>query len=237
MTPALTTNSPIPLYKQAADHLKDSISKGRLLPGDQIPSETQLMKEFNVSRITIRAAISELVEEGILTRSQGKGTFVSHYKTLYPAYDKAGFHNSCKLAGVVPYTRFLNIEWVYPSNKYIKLWNIGPQDKIIRLQRLRSVDGIPIMLETNHFPESFSYLFDENLNNSLFAVLQKHDFEFTVRSRTLEICFPSLEEATLLDISTSVPLLLFQDVHNDRNGHATFTSKELYNSNRTKFHF
>ena len=76
MSKLINPNSVVPMYKQVLNILNEKISSGELKPGDKLPSEAALIKEYGVSRITIRAAITELVEEGILARSQGKGTFV-----------------------------------------------------------------------------------------------------------------------------------------------------------------
>ena len=98
---SINPNSPVPLYKQVLDILNDQIARQELKFGDKLPSEAELMKQFGVSRITVRAAISELVEDGILERSQGKGTFVALPKVSHPANDNIGFNRSCVLAGCV----------------------------------------------------------------------------------------------------------------------------------------
>ena len=84
MNTLINPNSSIPMYKQAIQFINELISKKNLQPGMKIPSEAELVKSLGVSRITIRSAITEMVEEGLLTRSQGKGTFVSlpHKKIL-----------------------------------------------------------------------------------------------------------------------------------------------------------
>lgn len=70
----------IPLYQQLADIIRNSITSGELKYGDKIPTEVELSEKYNVSRITVRAAINELVESGFLIKKQGKGTFVSKPK-------------------------------------------------------------------------------------------------------------------------------------------------------------
>ena len=84
----INPNSAIPMYKQVLNIIKNRIDSGELKPGDKLPPETTLLKEFDVSRITIRSAIMELVEDGTLIRSQGKGTFVAEKKAVYQVNDK-----------------------------------------------------------------------------------------------------------------------------------------------------
>ena len=74
MSTVINPNSIIPMYKQVLNILNEKISNGELKPGDKLPSEADLMHQFGVSRITIRGAISELVEDGRLARSQGIGS-------------------------------------------------------------------------------------------------------------------------------------------------------------------
>ena len=237
MSTLINPNSIIPMYKQISNILTEKITNGELKAGDKLPAEAELMKQFGVSRITVRTALSEMVEDGILARSQGKGTFVATRKSVHPADDRIGFNHSCILAGKPPSTKLLSIEWVYPSKKQMDRWGLNPQDKIICSKRLRYVDNIPTMIEVNHYPASFSYLFEEDLNQSLFEILKEHKFQFTVSQRTLEICFPTPEECRLLNIKTNTPLLLFRDEHNDTSGNPSFLSKQLYNTQHLKFYF
>ena len=234
---SINPNSPVPLYKQVLNILNDQIARQELKFGDKLPSEAELMKQFGVSRITVRAAISELVEDGILERSQGKGTFVALPKVSHPANDNIGFNRSCVLAGKKPSTKLLSIEWVYPSQSQMNFWHLKNDDRIICSKRLRFVDNHPTMIEINHYPASFSYLFDENLTGSLFEILKKHDYNFYVSERTLETCFPTSEESKLLELKPNTPLLLFKDTHKDLLENPSFLSKQLYNTQHLKFYF
>lgn len=237
MSIVINPSSIIPMYKQVLNILNEQIASGELKSGDKLPSEAELMRLFKVSRITIRAAITEMVEDGILERSQGKGTFVALPKTKHPANDTVGFNRSCILAGKTPSTELLSIDWVYPTRKHMEFWNISSQEKIICSKRLRYVDDIPTMIEVNHYPPSFSYLFEEDLNQSLFETLKKHKYSFIVSVRTLETCFPTADECKLLKIKSHMPLLLFRDIHKDMSGNPSFLSKQVYNTQHLKFYF
>ena len=72
------TNTFVPLYYQLKQHIEAQIRSGTWQPGDQVPSEAVLGENFHVSRTTVRQALGELVNQGMLTRVQGKGTFVAH---------------------------------------------------------------------------------------------------------------------------------------------------------------
>ena len=237
MPTIVNPNSIVPMYKQVLDILNEQISRGELKPGDKLPSEAELMRLFGVSRITIRSAIAELVEDGILARAQGKGTFVDLPKTDHPANDSVGFNRSCILAGKTPTTKLLHIDWILPTQRHMEFWKIPSQEKIICSKRLRYVDNVPIMVEVNHYPPSFSYLFEEDLNQSLFEILKKHNYHFVESERTLETCFPNAEECKLLEIKPNTPLLLFRDTHMDIEGNPSFLSRQIYNTQHLKFYF
>lgn len=77
----LAFSSANPLYQQLMDDIKLDISNQKYRHGDKIPSETELAEIYNVSRITVRRAVSELCDEGYLAKHQGKGTFVTHRRS------------------------------------------------------------------------------------------------------------------------------------------------------------
>lgn len=238
MSELINPNSVIPMYKQISNILNDKISSGEWKPGDKLPSEASLTKEYGVSRITTRAALSELVDEGVLARSQGKGTFVAAPKTDYKANDLVGFSRSCILAGKTPSTKVLDVEMVYPSKKQMEFFGIKETDKVIRTRRLRYVDGNPTLIEINHYPSSFSFLLQEDLEGSLFDLLQnKYHIEVLNELRSLEICYPTKEEMALLNLKKNTPLLLFRDNQRNAAGEPLFLSKQLYNTEHLKFYF
>ena len=238
MSDLINPNSIIPMYRQILNILNDKITSKELKPGDKLPSEAALIKEYGVSRITIRAAITELVEKGILARSQGKGTFVATPKSSYKANDLVGFSRSCLLAGKPPSTKVLSVEMVDPTPKYMEFFGIKGTDKIVCTRRLRYVDGIPTMIEINHYPSGFSFLLEENLEGSLFELLQnKYGIEVVNDLRSLEICYPTKDEMTLLNLKKSTPLLLFRDTQKGASRNPLFLSKQLYNTEHLKFYF
>lgn len=237
MATVVNPNSAVPMYKQVFTIISDWIASGELKPGDRIPSEAELIEEFGVSRITVRSAIAELVEDGVLTRSQGKGTFVAAPKSVYKANDLVGFSRSCILAGKTPSTKLISIEYVLPMAKQSEFFRIPDTENIICTKRLRSVDGVPTMFEVNYYPAKFSFLFEENLEGSLFEIFQKHNLEIVNKVRTLETCFPTKEECELLNLSKNTPLLLFKDTQADPADNPLFLSKQLYNTEYLKFYF
>ena len=99
-----------PLYMQLKNSLTEAIQSGRYAPGDPVPTETQLCAQYGVSRITVRRAISELQDEGLLEKRHGKGTFVSFRRMETSLVDLAGFSDSYSLMGYKVSKVLLGIE-------------------------------------------------------------------------------------------------------------------------------
>jgi ABC-type glycerol-3-phosphate transport system substrate-binding protein len=109
----------IPLYRQLKEILEERIREGEFRAGKRLPTEKELCQEFGVSRITVRQALSELINEGLLFRRQGSGTFVSYHPPLRVK----------PLRVIVPEER-----WIPPLRKAVKLYNEGRQGEEVRLE-------------------------------------------------------------------------------------------------------
>ena len=150
---AITKDSPIPLYFQLKELLRQEIESGRWQPGQQIPSETEMCEAFGISRTVVRQALRELEYHGLLYREQGKGTFVAEPKISESlVQDLSGFYEDMVAKGLTPVTRVLRQE-IQPANKKVARYlHIQPGDEIVFIERVRSVGGEPIVLVTTYLP-------------------------------------------------------------------------------------
>ena len=110
----LNKNSSVPLYQQLIDEIKSQITQGDLKEGDKIPTEVELSEIYNVSRITIRKAIELLVEDEILIKRQGIGTFVAAKKLNRNMNGFMGFSQSCLAEGRRPGTQLMKAD-LFPA--------------------------------------------------------------------------------------------------------------------------
>lgn len=150
----LQQNSVIPLYHQLMERLKESIERESWKPGDKIPSENQLMDEYGVSRNTAKKAIEELVQEGILYRIQGKGTFVAKPKLQQSLMGFYSFRKVLKENGLNPKDIILKIEEVKPSKKIMNALQLDGNENVIEMKRLRCANNEPFILESSFIPKS-----------------------------------------------------------------------------------
>ena len=105
----LQTESSSPLYHQLMQRITDDIEKGNYPVGSRIPPEHELAAAYRVSRVTVRRALAELTQEGLLERKQGKGTFVSVPRISRNLKSINSFHDSCRQSGITAGTRVIHV--------------------------------------------------------------------------------------------------------------------------------
>lgn len=133
-------------------------------------------------------------------------------------------------------TKVVDVSWIYPTMSDTQYLDIEEDTTILCTKRLRFVDDVPTMIETNHYGKGFSFLEGEDLNRSLYDILQKHKITLGKSIRTLEVVYANAQEASLLNIKKGEALLLFTDKHQDEKGKPLFVSKQVYCTERLKFY-
>src|SRR5215471_6136578 len=140
-------NSPVPRYHQLKEILREKIRAGELKPGDLIPSERELSETYGISRMTARQAITELVNEGVFYREQGKGTFVTRNKITQQLMRLTGFTEDIRSRGQLPSTKVLVAEMRPASEVVAEKLRISMGQLVFCIQRLRLADGEPLAIE------------------------------------------------------------------------------------------
>src|SRR5512137_1074852 len=149
-------NDYLPRYYQLANILRERIASGELEAHQSIPSERQLEELYSVSRTTIRQAIDLLVRQGFLYREHGRGTFVSPQKLQKGISELTSFTEDMKQRGLVPGQKILEIGMVEAPEKVRQHLELpAGSDAVLRIERLRLGDGVPMGLQTSYysFPE------------------------------------------------------------------------------------
>ncbi len=141
-----------PLYIKIKEDLINKITEDKFKIDEKIPSENELTQLYDVSKITIRKSLYELVNEGYLYREQGKGTFVAKRK-INRLLNLMSFTEEMRSKGLECKSKVLNLEKV-KDKTIAKEMDILPTESIIKVERLRLVDNNPIALQTSYIPES-----------------------------------------------------------------------------------
>ena len=225
----------VPLYLQIAQDIKGKIDRKEIAANSRIPTEAELSKAYQVSRITIRKALEILVDEEILVRRQRIGTFVSDKKLSRNLNHFMGFTKICELNGKKAGTNFLSAELVRAMPSDVKRLELLEHDKVFRIRRLRYCDDVPVILEENHFPKEYAYLLAEDLNGSLNEILNRHGVSLVGGSKIIGVCYANREEARLLNIKENDALILSKDVVHDAAGNAVYWGKEVINVERYEY--
>ena len=209
----LERNNPKTLHQQLKDILMESIESGQWGPDERIPSENQLSETYGLSRMTVRAALTDLVREGLLYRVQGKGTFVSGKISTYsPSY--IGIRQQLEEQGFQVETRLTESGEVASTEAVAKALGIPVGSPVFRIQRVRYVKGEPIGIHTTYLETRYSgRLTPELLEKEQLCVLLS-DFYGLDKKRadeTLEAVRATGREAQLLHVEPGHPLLLLKD--------------------------
>lgn len=216
----LDLDSPLPLYYQLKVHILDRIASGAWKPGERIPSESEIGAEFNISRTTTRQAIGELVNDRVLNRRHGVGTFVALPRIEKRITKLTGFTQDMRARGLKPSSRVLEQAVIEATAMTIKRLVIPADERIILIKRLRLADDEPMGIDIVSFPYSrFSGLLEEDLaGNSLYDLLQTRYNTIPTRSEmalSATACLP--EYARYLEIPRASPVLQIERTTFDQN--------------------
>ncbi len=232
----LLSVSSSPLYHQLKQRIAEDIEKGNYPVGSRIPPEHELENIYQVSRVTVRRALAELTSDGLLERKQGKGTFVSVPALSRDMKSIHSFHDSCRKSGKRAGTRVIRIAEKPADASDCEELGLSPGEHVIETIRVWRADGIPVAIETNHFPMAYAYLENENLSGSLYQVLRQYGIEPDQATHEISLVFADSINASLLDIQTGDPLIRLREVVYDQKGRPLHNSIQLICGDRYTTH-
>jgi GntR family transcriptional regulator len=231
--------SKIPLYYQLKEQIKKNILKGYYKEGDLIPSERELSDQYELSSTTIRRALNDLVQENFLERKAGKGTFVRRRKVVRDLRKVIGFTKNMQEMGLNPSTQVLAIK-VLNANPYAReRLGLLKGDKIVRLERLRLADGMPMMLETRYIRSDLCPGIEkENLSSSLWKVFENtYGLKPNRHTQNMNIATLSGHAANLLTLPENTHVFLIRGVTYVRDNEAIECEESLYRSDKYELAF
>ena len=154
-TKTIDKNIPVPLYYQLKELILEAINENKYTAGDVIPTEKEISSYYQISRTTVRQAIGELVQEGILYRVKSKGTFVAEPKIKQEYISKIqSFNDEILHRGMTPSTEVLQfrvLEGEEIPAEVIEAFQLSAEEKVIFLHRKRMADGRPIVHSKTFF--------------------------------------------------------------------------------------
>ena len=230
----LHSDSASPLYRQLMQRIRADIASGVYPVHSRIPSEAELGQTYQVSRVTVRKALAELTEEGLLRRMQGKGTYVCAPRLRTNLREVTSFHEACRMMGCVPGTKVISAQVIHAEEKLREELTLQGE-AAVEIIRLRTADGEPVMLETNCFATDYAYLLEENLNDSLYHLLGKRGVEAANGRHEISLCHATAQQAKLLDVEVGTALLRLDQVIYDQHDAPLHTSHQVIRGDRFTF--
>ncbi|MDQ0225928.1 GntR family transcriptional regulator [Metabacillus niabensis] len=233
----INKNSPIPLYYQLKEHIKEMIEKGELKPGDSLPPEREYAENHQISRMTVRQAFTELVNEGYLFRLQGKGTFIAERKIEQPLHGLTSFTEDMKARGFEPGSQLIQFEIVSSTSPIARQLLIPEYGPVYEIKRIRLADGVPMALETNYISANLiKGLTEQIVNQSLYAYIEENlNLKIHQASQIIESSIASQTEANYLKIAKGAPVMLIQRNTYLQDGTPLELVKSVYRADRYKF--
>lgn len=231
-------NSPIPLYYQLAEWIREEISAGHFTPGSQLPSERELSDRMGISRMTVRQAISYLVSEGLLVSHQGVGTFVAEPKLVHNTLNLLGFTEEMTRQGEHVTSQVLEQEVVSASRQVAGHLQLADGGEVVKIVRLRRVNSVPLLLETSFVPLALCPGLEnaDLADQSLYALMaSEYHIQLQRSSQSLEVTVVNEYEQQLLGVDARMCMLLLRGVTYARNEQPVEYFKALYRGDRFKF--
>jgi GntR family transcriptional regulator len=202
----------LPKYYVLQQNLIKSIERGEFEPGKPIISERELVEKYQVSRITVRKAIDELVNEGFLYRIQGKGTFIREESGSQNLFSLNSCTEDVRKLGKIPSKKTVFSIKVAADEKRSRELNVTKGDLLYSFGRITYADDEPINYTINYIPEKLFPGLDvyDLEQNSLYKILESHyDVQINRGKRTVEAVIAGPEIAGYLGINPDMPVILF----------------------------
>ncbi|MBL0885212.1 GntR family transcriptional regulator [Myceligenerans indicum] len=224
----LDRSGPVPLYFQISSRLEAAIQDGTLPAGSRLENEVALGSRLGLSRPTIRRAIQELVDKGLLVRRRGIGTQVVHGKVTR-SVELTSLYEDLERSGQEPTTQIVSMEVGKADEKAAEELGIEKGRPVLRIRRVRSADGVPIAILDNTLPEQYRDLDADDLAKyGLYQLLRARGVTMRVAKQRIGARDATGVEAGLLDIPKGAAVLTMTRTAFDNAGRAVEWGQHCY---------
>jgi GntR family transcriptional regulator len=205
--------------------------------GEPLPSELELCEALGVSRPTLRAAVEELVDEGLLVRRPGRGTFTGPSRVAQPLSPTAGVANSFRvpLSEGVWESRTLSFELSSAGPRLARALSVSPSEPVVKVERLRVVNGAPLAVERIHVPQKYvpDITADDLQQGSFYQLLHsRYGITMARAAQSIEATVTDERESGFLDVPPYSPALLFDVTTRDTRDLVIEYTRAVYRGDR-----
>lgn len=233
--------SHVPIYLQIEKILTKKISNGELKSGDPIPSETELVNQYQVSRMTARKAVDYLVRQGTVERQRGRGTFIKQTDSTLKMQLPLDSHlTSSEVASTLKspiINKVLHLEKTVAPKEVCQKLGITLDTPVWFMKRLRLIGNIPFVYESSYMLADplFPDLTEEDLNNSKYEYMEKKGHRVNRSQKEIAAKLPSEEVREMLGLKREEPVLFAQSLASVENNGVCEVSDIYYNQDHYTF--
>ncbi|MFS0724347.1 UTRA domain-containing protein [Paenibacillus sp. 1P07SE] len=234
----LDVSSQTPLYAQLKQIIKEEISRGVYKSGQKLPPESEMCDTYGVSRVTVRRAITDLVEEGFLYSQQGKGSYVQETKMKRELISVGSFSDITTASGKKPSAQILSNVIIEADEKLADIFKGREGDRVLKLHRLLYIDHSPFIIETSYFPLGLLPDLEQHIGESLstYQILKKrYGIEPSYSEKTLEVVQSLEYEANLFRCDRGELLYRIDKISYDAEDRPLHYSQSLYMTSKVMF--
>jgi GntR family transcriptional regulator len=186
--------------------------------GDLLTTDERVQEAFGVSRATARKAIDELVDEGLVERITGKGTFVIEPRLQVPLPAMLSFTEELEHRGMRPGTRVISVGWVTASERVVQALDLEVGMRVLRLERVRYADDQPILQTIDVLPERLGIGPGEDFSRSLYKLMESRGIHLAECQNIIEAAVTDHRLSELLHVKKGVPILALRRTSYDTEG-------------------
>lgn len=234
----LNQTAPEPLYRQIYHLLRERIVNGEIPRHERLPAEQELIRMLGVSRITVKRALNELANSGLVTRSRGRGTIVT-FNAAAPTV-KASFENlidGLTRMGIETQVQLLDSRFERASDALAEALELEPGALVQRIERLRRLQGEPFSFLVTHVPADVARGYDPQhlASASLIHLLEQAGHPPKSAEQTITAAAADPRAAQLLDIPVGAPVLCIHRIMRDRQDRPIQDITAKYRADRFQY--
>ncbi|MEG0258479.1 MAG: GntR family transcriptional regulator [Lysinibacillus sp.] len=233
----LDKTSHIPIYIQIEEILKKKIYLEEFKIGENIPSERELSLQFDVSRMTVRQSITNLVNSGLLYREKGRGTYVANPKLEQPLMGLTSFTEDMKARGMEPSNKLMRFEKMVPPIDIAGDLLLEPGEEVFFVVRIRNADNKPMAIERTYIPvKVYPELDDKKIMGSLYALIEAQNHQKIGNAiQMMEAAIVAKEDSKYLQLNNTAAVLIIKRISYLADGVPFELVRSTYRADRYKF--
>lgn len=227
--------SHIPIYRQIHSQIKQLILNGQFKPHDMLPSENELAQSYDISVMTVRQAMKELVNEGLVYRIRGRGTFVASEPIVHSLQRFESFSEHITAQGLIPSSKIIIFKYINVPKKIAPALALPLGEKILRIKRLRLANNCPVGIHDVYLRDlDFDRAVLEDYG-SLYELLEDRGLVLAIQKEILEAVPADTEASELLDVPLGSPLIKGSSITYLDSGQPLEFVKAIYRTDRYRY--